>query len=95
MLFTEDEAGLVSLMPIRPFTAKKASRIWKKNLTETQNILDELAGRAILVDFDHNGEAVYALPPPMAGFFEFSLMRVRDDIDQKVLSELFYQYMNV
>jgi ferredoxin len=31
----------------------------------------------------------------MAGFFEFSLMRIRDDIDQKVLSELFYQYMNV
>jgi len=31
----------------------------------------------------------------MAGFFEFSMMRVRDDIDQKVLSELFYEYMNV
>jgi len=35
------------------------------------------------------------LPPPMAGFFEFSLMRTRGDIDQKVLSELFYEYMNV
>ncbi|MEJ2700116.1 MAG: hypothetical protein P8Z70_10725, partial [Desulfuromonadales bacterium] len=34
-------------------------------------------------------------PPPMAGFFEFSLMRVRGDIDQKVLSELFHQYINV
>ena len=31
----------------------------------------------------------------MAGFFEFSLMRYRNDIDQKTLSELFYQYMNV
>jgi ferredoxin len=31
----------------------------------------------------------------MAGFFEFSLMRVREDLDQKVLSELFYQYINV
>ena len=31
----------------------------------------------------------------MAGFFEFSMMRVRDDIDQKLLSELFYQYLNV
>ncbi|MBC8442157.1 MAG: hypothetical protein H8D87_21025 [Deltaproteobacteria bacterium] len=35
------------------------------------------------------------LPPPMAGFFEFSMMRVRHDIDQKVLGELFYQYLNV
>jgi len=30
----------------------------------------------------------------MAGFFEFSMMRVRNDINQKVLSELFYQYLN-
>ncbi len=95
MLFSEEEAGLVSLMPIKPFTAKRASRIWKKNLAETQKILDELAGRSILVDIEQNGQTTYALPPPMAGFFEFSLMRVRHDIDQKLLSELFYQYMNV
>ena len=31
----------------------------------------------------------------MIGFFEFSLMRTRGDIDQKYLSELFYQYINV
>ena len=56
MLFSEEEAGLVSLMPIKPFTAEKASRIWKKNLAATQDILDELADRAILVDFEQNGE---------------------------------------
>ncbi len=38
---------------------------------------------------------VYVLPPPMAGFFEFSMMRVRDDVDQKLLSELFYEYITV
>ena len=95
MLFSEKEANLVSLMPIKPFTAKKASYIWKMNLISTQKVLDELAGRAILVDIEQNGESVYTLPPPMAGFFEFSLMRIRDDIDQKLLSELFYEYMNV
>jgi ferredoxin len=31
----------------------------------------------------------------MLGFFEFSLMRTRGDIDQKTLSELYYQYLNV
>ncbi len=95
MLFSEKEGELVSLLPVKPFTARKASRIWKMDLTSTRKVLDELAGRAILVDIEQNGEFVYALPPPMAGFFEFSLMRVRDDIDQKMLSELFYQYMNV
>jgi len=95
MLFSEKEAELVSCLPIRPFTAKKASRVWKKDLVQTKKTLDKLAGRAILIDIEENGETVYVLPPPMAGFFEFSMMRVRGDIDQKVLSELFYDYMNV
>ena len=54
MLFSEEEAGLISLMPIKPFTAEKASRIWKKNLPETQNILDALADRAILFHFEQD-----------------------------------------
>lgn len=95
MLFSREEAELVSLIPIKPFTAKKASRIWKMDLTNTKKILDTLADRAILVDIEQNGETVYTLPPPMAGFFEFSMMRIRNDIDQKVLAELFYEYMNV
>jgi len=95
ILFREKEAALVSLLPIKPFTAKKASRIWKMDMAGTQKILDELAGRAILVDMEQDGQSVYVLPPPMAGFFEFSMMRIRDDIDQGALSELFYQYMNV
>ncbi|MCK4890292.1 MAG: (Fe-S)-binding protein, partial [Candidatus Aminicenantes bacterium] len=95
MLFNEKEAGLISLLPIKPFTAKKASIIWKMDMVSTRNILDVLSERAILVDVELDGEMVYSLPPPMAGFFEFSLMRIRDDIDQKVLSELFYQYLNV
>ena len=31
----------------------------------------------------------------MAGFFEFSMMRVRDDVDQKLLAELYHQYITV
>lgn len=95
ILFREDEAALVALLPIKPFTAEKAAKIWKKNLTETRKILDELASRALLVDVVQNGDTQYSLPPPMAGFFEFSMMRVRDDIDQQLLSELFYQYITV
>ncbi|KAA3616707.1 MAG: 4Fe-4S dicluster domain-containing protein [Calditrichaeota bacterium] len=95
ILFSEKEAALVALLPIKSFTARKASQIWKLDLAKTQNILDELAGRAMLVDIAHNGEMQYALPPPMAGFFEFSMMRIHDGIDQKALGELFYEYLNV
>jgi ferredoxin len=64
-------------------------------LPEARKVLERLASRAILVDIDQGGETQYVLPPPMAGFFEFSLMRVRRDIDQKALSELFYEYLNM
>ncbi len=95
ILFSEREAEIVARLPIKPFTAPQASRILKMDLTETRRVLEELAGRAILVDTLHDGETTYILPPPMAGFFEFSMMRLRGDVDQKVLGELYYQYMNV
>ena len=95
ILFHEHEADLVSLLPIRPFTADKAAAIWKVSLVEARKTLEGLAERAILVDIERNGNTTYVLPPPMAGFFEFSLMRIRTDIDQKALSELFFEYMNV
>ncbi len=95
ILFREKEAALVSVLPILPFTAEKAAGIWKMKPVEARQILDELAGRAILLDMEEDGRQTYLLPPPMAGFFEFSLMRVRGDIDQQALSALFYQYLNV
>ena len=78
ILFSEKEASLVSLLPIKPFTAKKAGKIWKMGLASAQKVLDELCSRAILVDIRQNEETRYCLPPPMAGFFEFSMMRIRD-----------------
>ena len=95
VLFSEKEASLVAQLPIRPFTVKAASRIWKIDEVSSHKILDQLASRAILFDIDNKGTQQYMLPPPMAGFFEFALMRVRQDIDQKLLSQLFHQYLNV
>jgi len=95
ILVSEKEAGLVALLPIKPFTVAKAAQVWKISLTEAQKHLEELAERAVLLDMEQNGELVYVLPPPMAGFFEFSMMRLRNDVDQKALAELFYQYLNV
>jgi ferredoxin len=95
VLFSEREAKLVSLLPIKPFTGKKAASVWKMKPADARKVLNDLADRGILLDYENEGETTYTLPPPMAGFFEFSLMRYRNDIDQKALSELFYQYINV
>lgn len=95
VLFSEKEAELTAQLPLKPFTAKQAAGIWKMKLADAQKALDELASRSLLVDFGRGERTIYVLPPPMAGFFEFSMMRVRNDIDQKLLSELFYQYITV
>jgi formate hydrogenlyase subunit 6/NADH:ubiquinone oxidoreductase subunit I len=95
MLFSEHEAELVAQVPIKPFTAGQAARAWRMPIAEARAVLDELAGRAILLDVESNRSRAYVLPPPMAGFFEFSMMRFRGDLDQRVLAELFYEYMNV
>ena len=95
VLFTEKEAKWVAKLPIRPFTLKKAARLWGTTEAKAEKLLDHLCEKGLLVDSYDRGIRKFVLPPPMIGFFEFSLMRTRGDIDQKYLSELFYQYINV
>ena len=95
VLYTEKEAKWVALLPVRPFTLKKAAKIWGTSEAKAEKFLDHLCEKALLVDSSYRGERQFVMPPPMAGFIEFALMRTRGDIDQKYLSELYYQYMNV
>ncbi|HEX6853456.1 MAG TPA: 4Fe-4S dicluster domain-containing protein [Candidatus Polarisedimenticolaceae bacterium] len=95
MLFSEREAALVARLPIRPFRVALAARVWKLPEDRARAILDGLADRGILLDCGSEAGMTYVLPPPMAGFFEFSMMRVRADLDQKALAELFHEYINV
>jgi formate hydrogenlyase subunit 6/NADH:ubiquinone oxidoreductase subunit I len=95
VLYTEKEAKWVSLLPVRPFTLKKAAKIWGTSEAKAEKFLDHLCDKALLVDSEYHGQRQFVMPPPMAGFIEFALMRTRGDIDQKYLSELYYQYMNV
>lgn len=95
LLFSEREAHLVASLPLRPFSAKRAARLWKMSPSEAQKTLDALSDKGLMIDIERGGSMVYVLPPPMAGFFEFSMMRVRHDVDQRALAELFYRYINV
>ena len=62
---------------------------------EAQRILEELASRAILLDLQNgDGERVFVLPPPMAGFFEFSMMRAHDMFDKLAVAKAMDAYMH-
>ncbi|GAB1535465.1 4Fe-4S dicluster domain-containing protein [Geovibrio sp. ADMFC3] len=95
VLMSEEEAGYLAQIPIKPFTAKQAAEIWKMSEKEAKKRLDSFADKVLILDMEVGKETQYVLPPPMAGFFEFSMMRTRGDIDQKYLSDLFYQYITV
>ena len=95
MCIRDREAKWVALLPVRPFTIKRAARVWGTTEAKAEKVLDHLCEKALLVDSEYHGIRKFVMPPPMAGFIEFALMRTRGDIDQKYLGELYYQYMNV
>ncbi len=95
-LVNEREAASLAVLPIRPYTAKQAAKALGVTEREARIILDGLCDKSMLLDVVQEGrETRYMMPPPMAGFIEFTLMRVRGDIDQPLLSELYHQYLNV
>ncbi len=84
ILFTEKEANLVSVLPIKPFTAKIASKRWEKSEKETKKILDVLADKGLLIDMFDGKKQVYIILLPLAGFSVFSLMRTVEKFEKKV-----------
>ena len=93
VMFSPEEASLVALLPIKPFNVKDAAKIWQISEPEAFKILEGLAEKALLLDMNDQKEQKYVMPPPMIGFFEFALMRTGGHFDQKLLSELFHQYL--
>ena len=48
----------------------------------------------MLFDLEHDGTRYFCLPPVVTGFWEFTFMRVRDDVPQAELAKLFYRYIH-
>jgi len=92
-LFTEREAKLVSKLPINVFSISKAAKIWKLSEPEAEKVLEGLADKGIIIDLTKGNDKVYVLAPTMAGFFEFSIMKMGGTFNKQLLSELYYQYL--
>lgn len=95
ILFSENEAELVSVLPLNLFKAKKAASLWKMPEEKALEILNQLADKGLLLDIAKGKEQYFVLAPTMAGFFEFSIMRTDGKFDRKILSELYHQYINI
>lgn len=95
IMFSEEQARVGAQMPMAPATLGKISRKTGIPEAKLRDILETMADRGVVMDFHNkkNDKTYYMLAPTVVGFFEFSLMRTRDDIPQKELSEAMYKYM--
>lgn len=93
ILFKPEEAELVARMPFTPTSAGRIAKRVGKKKTEVLPLLQALASRGAIVDIhdEAKNRSWYCVAPPVVGFFEFSLMRRREDVDQKKLSEAYHE----
>lgn len=94
-LFTPDECRLAATMPMQLSSAERIARVAKQPAARVEQTLKVLVTKGLVVDMTHpNGTVLYALNPPMVGFFEFTMMRVRDEIDQKKVARDIWNYIH-
>ncbi len=93
LLFTPHEAALLAQFPMKFSTIGALSRKLQIPEAELQTTLDRLCERGGVCDLFLSGKRRYMLNPTIVGFFEFSMMRVREDMDQKHLAELYHRYI--
>lgn len=88
LLFTPEEAELARRVPSKPISLDELSRKVNIPPNELGDKLTELAGRGLMLDFEHKGRRYFMLPPVVIGFFEFVFMRARDGMPMAELAKL-------
>ena len=94
-LFTAEECRVAAAMPLKLSTAGKIAAGAGMSPKRTGEILATLLQKGLVVDLQRGDGAVcWFLNPTMVGFFEFTMMRKRDDIDQKKVALLMHEYLS-
>lgn len=96
LLFSEEEAEVVARMPFRPTSAGRIAARLGRPTAPVRRLLDQMADKGLIFDIYHQKRErhYYAIAPPVVGFFEFSMMRRRSDIDQRAVAEAYEDYEN-
>ena len=93
LVFSEEEARVGAEMPFAFEPLDVVARRLGRSRRELEPILAGMADKGLVFDLRFGDEKLYTLAPTMVGFFEFSMMRLRDDIDQKKLAGLLHHFV--
>ena len=93
-LYTESEALVGSKFPMLPMKLEQIAGITGISTDQLKTILEGMAEKGLMLDIPRKDTFYYILAPMVVGFFEYTFMRVRNDVNMKDLAELFQAYFN-
>jgi ferredoxin len=91
-LYTEDEADVIIKMPYGLSSFDRIQKITKIEPTKLRKILDGLCLKGLVIDIWANETYNYMPSPMVVGIFEFTMMRMGDNLNFKEWAKLFHQY---
>jgi len=93
-LYTESEASVGSKLPLIPVKLERIAKITSIDIFELKTILDSMADKGLVLDIPRKETYLYMLTPMVIGFFEYTFMRERNEVNMKELAELFEKYFS-
>jgi Pyruvate/2-oxoacid:ferredoxin oxidoreductase delta subunit len=91
-LFTPEEASVAASMPKGFFTAEQLAETLKRSGEETEDILQTMTMKGLLLSVSMDGTEVYSLPPFVPGIFEYQFLRGTRTERDKRLARLIKAY---
>jgi len=90
---TAEEADFLSRMPAKFCSAPRLSRLYKVELPKIEDMLERLIDKFLVADMDcGHGVRLYTPMEIIPGFWDFTFMRIRNDLPVAEITELFEQY---
>ena len=93
-LVSSDEADLIVRMPYLFSSLDRVARVTRMDKGQVESVLSGLCQRGFVMDVNLRGEYRYMPNPLFVGWFEFTLMRTRGELNMKEWSNLFHEYMS-
>ncbi len=91
--FSEEEAAIGARMPMTPASLNKISQRTGIPADSLRDKLETMAMKGLVLDFESHGKRFYMLAPTVIGFFEFTFMRLHEELPNKKLADLLSHYM--
>jgi ferredoxin len=94
-LYSDEECQLASKMPFQLASAGRIARIANMPKQKVESLIRGMVEKGLVLDLrmGNSHKPLYFLNPALIGFFEFSMMKIRTEVDQKKLAHLMWEYL--